>query len=403
MSVPDCETQLATLERLLAISTATLDLALVRACNEIAGSIGADKVDAFLYDAERDTLSAIGSSTQELSRLQRNHGLDQLALANGGRSVEVFRTGESFIDGRVDEDREELRGIRDVLRIRSTIGVPLDVGGKRRGVLMLASLKRDRWVEGHLRFAEAIARWVGMLAHRAELVEEIERNAAAQGRQVAAEELITTLAHDLRNLINPIDVRLQLMQRRAESEHRARDATDAEKGRKSLDRLSTMITEILDVARIGRGSFEIEPRAADLTAIVRDVAATLGTPQQRVICTTEDAIVIVVDVARIRQCLENIVANALKHSPRNADVNILVHRKVDADIERAIIDVIDEGPGVAPEVVRHLFERFVSGGRKGLGIGLFLARQIALAHGGDVTLESGTAKGARFRVTLPIG
>ena len=383
MPVPDCEAQLATLERLLGISTASLDVALMHACNEIAGSLGADKVDAFIYDASRDTLVAIGTSTQPLSNLQRSLGLDQLPLANGGRAVEVYRTGQTFLHGRVDEDPEELRRIREALNVRSSLGVALDVGGKRRGVVMLASLQHERWGSEHARFAATVARWVSTIAYHAELVAELEHNAAAHARQVAAEELVTTLAHDLRNFINPVDVRLQLMLRRAESDGRARDVNDAEKAQSSLARLTSLVHDILDVARIEHGAFDIDPRPHDLTS---------------------ENIVAVFDAARIRQCIENVVGNAIKHSPRNGTVNVVLSRVLKDDGEYAAVDVVDEGPGVSADVVPRLFQRFATGdNRKGLGIGLFLARRIAAHHGGDLTLESRLGEGARFRLTLPIG
>src|SRR5690606_33702275 len=93
----------------------------------------------------------------------------------------------------------------------------LDVGPARRGVLMAASQRPERWGPEHVRFAELVARWVGVVAHRAELVEEMAGNAVEQGRRAVAEELITVLAHDLRNLLGPIDTRLEVLRRRAES------------------------------------------------------------------------------------------------------------------------------------------------------------------------------------------
>ncbi len=377
----------------------------MHACNETATTLGADKVDAFLYEAERDTLAAIGSSTQELSRLQKSLGLDRLPLANGGRVVEVYRTGKSFLHGHVDEDAEELRGIKEALEIRSSIGVALVVGGERKGVLMLSSQQPERWGREHLRFAETVARWVGTLAYHASLVAEIERNAAAQGRQAAAEELVTTLAHDLRNFIHPIDVRLQLVRHRAEIDSRERDLSDADKARASLARLNGLVNDILDVARIGHGALLIDPRPHDLTRLVREIAATLSTPQQPILCMATEDVVVVIDAARIRQCIENLIGNALKHSPQSASVNVVVTRSVkDDDTEQALVEVVDEGPGVSPTLRPRLFQRFATGdARKGLGIGLFLARQIAVLHGGDLTLESHTGKGARFRLTLPLG
>lgn len=396
------------LERLLATSPGSLELALVSACDEIARALGADKVDAFIYDASRDTLVALGTSTQALSRTQRRHGLDQLPLANGGRAVEVFRTGVSFCSGRVDEDPDELLGIKVALKVRSSVTVPLEVGGERRGVLMLASLQHDRWSNEHLGFAEAVSRWVGTLARHAELVEEIERSAAARGRQVAAEELITILAHDLRNFVNPVDLRLQIMAGRAEAEGRPRDQHDADKARRALARLTALIGDLLDSTRVERGALVIEPERVDLAALVRDTAATLSTPQHRVECTVDGEIVALMDGPRIRQCLENLITNAIKHSPRNGRVYVHVRRRADPSTssETATIDVIDEGTGVPMGMIPHLFQRFSTGDSRGskggLGIGLFLARRIATLHGGDVTLESGAHRGARFRLTLPL-
>jgi len=403
MAPRDCAGQLATLERLLAVPTANLELALVHACNEIVQPLGADKADAFLYDAKRDTLVAVGSSTQPLSALEKRHGLDQLALANGGRAVEVYLTGKSFMHGRVDEDDEELRGIRDVLRIRSTIGVPLEVAGKRKGVLLLASLQHDFWTDQDVRFAEATAVWVGRLAHHAELVEEIERNAAERGRLAAAEDLVTTLAHDLRNLLNPVDVRLQLIQRRALAEGRDVDVADVEKARKSVDRLSSLISDILDVTRIEHGSLSIELQPVDLTTLLREVVATLSTPQQPIYFVASEEIVVIADGARIRQSVENMLGNALKHSPASASVTLSLGRTLHGEAECATIDVIDEGPGVPPSLLPHIFERFVTGKKGGLGIGLFLAKRIALLHGGDLKVDTEREKGARFTLTLPMG
>ncbi|TMG77894.1 MAG: histidine kinase, partial [Betaproteobacteria bacterium] len=123
------------LEHLLQLPAGDLKATLSHVSDVIARASGADKVDAFLYDAPRDSLVAVGSSTQPLSMLQRQYGLDVLPLSNGGRSVQVFKSGETFLSGRVDEDAQELPGIREVLKVKSNLGVPLDVGGERRGMM----------------------------------------------------------------------------------------------------------------------------------------------------------------------------------------------------------------------------------------------------------------------------
>ena len=114
---------------------------------------------------------------------------------------------------------------------------------------------------------------------------------------------------------------------------------------------------------------------------------------------------VLADGARVRQCLENLLANAVKHSARNAPVTVVVGKEKREDGVWARVDVIDEGPGIAPELLPRIFERFVAGPKSrqndGLGLGLYLAKRIASAHGGDLTAESSPGKSTRFTLYLP--
>jgi signal transduction histidine kinase len=395
------ERQLDLLEALLRIPAGNLQATLSRVSDLVAAATGADKIDAFLYDMARDSLVAVGSSTQPLSALQRQLGLDVLPLSNGGRTVGVFKTGETYLNGRVDEDTDEVRGIKEALRVRSEIGVPLELGGERRGMLMVASQKPDFFTAEDARFIETVGHWVGIVAHRAELAEAIGRNAVEQGRRAAAEELVTVLAHDLRNYLSPLAMRLELLGARAKRDARADDARDVESARRSVARLSGLVSDILDVARIDQGVFQLEPEPLDLGALVQETVSLLATPEHPVLLRVQDGgpIVVTADAGRLRQCLENIVSNAIQKSPANAAVTVFVSK----GRQRARVDVVDEGPGIPPDLLPHVFERFVSGSRRegGLGLGLYLAKRVAAVHGGDLTVDSPPGKGARFTLSLP--
>jgi two-component system, OmpR family, sensor kinase len=147
---------LATLQRLLESPAADLNVALSHAADAVADALRADKVDAFVHDPMRDSLVAVGVSHQPLSGLERRLGLDVLPLANGGRVVHVFNTGETFTTGRLDQDVDELRGVREAMKIKSKIGVPLEIGGKRRGMMMIASLQPEFFDQDDVRFAESV-------------------------------------------------------------------------------------------------------------------------------------------------------------------------------------------------------------------------------------------------------
>jgi len=398
------ERYLSTLQKLLQILAANLKTALTHAANAVSEALGADKVDAFLYDDTRDSLVAMGTSTQPLSNLQKKLGLDVLPLSNGGRVVWVYRTGEKYRVGDSLKDPEELRGVREGLGIRAQIGVVLEVATQRRGMLMVASLKPDFFTDADAVFVETAARWVGMVAHRSELVENIERHAVEQGRKTVAEELITVLAHDLRNYVSPVVMRLYLLRHRAESERRAADIDDINVSLRGLARLNALVANLLDVARLDEGMFQIDLQPVDLVAMVKEAAAVLSTPENQILVETSDAVIVAADAARMRQCLDNVFTNAINHSPKNAPVSVFISRASKDGQTWGVVQVVDEGPGIPEELLPHIFDRFVTGRKdnNGLGLGLYLAKRIAAAHNGDLEADRFPGKGARFTIRIPL-
>ncbi len=317
--------------------------------------------------------------------------------------MEVFKTGRSFLTGRAEDDREIRRGFREGLGVRSMACVSFDVGGERRGVLLASSASPEHFSESDLRFLEAASTWVGSVAHRAELVQQIAAQAAERGRQSAADEMVTTLAHDLRNYLAPIRARLQLMRGRAEREDQRRYQRDAELVLTSVDRLSRLVDDVLDVGRIEHGLFSLNLQPLDLVATVEDVARAMSTESVPVrVQVGDDEVVVSADPGRLRQCLENVLSNAVKHSPAGQSVTVQVQVRGTDTGQVAEVTVSDRGPGIPPEQVPHVFERFVAGpGSAGLGLGLYLAREIARAHDGSLDAESVPGHGARFTLRLP--
>jgi signal transduction histidine kinase len=401
---PSTELLLDTLQSLLLSPMGETDASRSYASDLVAKATGADKVDVFLFDPKRNSLVAIGSN-QPLSARQRRHGLDVLQIANGGRVVHVFTTGKTFITGRLDQDPDELRGIKEILGIKSKVGVPLEIAGQRRGMMMLASLQPDYFTADDVRFAESVVRWIGTIIHRGELTEEIARNAHEAGRRAVAEELVTVLAHDLRNHFAPILNRLQLLRYETESgaPKGLRDSVDALGA--SMGRLMQMVEEMLDVARIDRGVFHTDARPTEIPPLLDEIARSLGTRERPIDVRVQATRPLVIhgDPARIRQCLENLVSNALQKSPEGATVTVIARNEQRDTQDWCMVEVIDEGPGIPADLLPHIFDRFRSGKVRqgGLGLGLYLARRIAEMHGGEITVESETGKGARFRLYIP--
>jgi two-component system, OmpR family, sensor kinase len=180
---------LSTLQRLLLIDAPELRPALNQASTLIGEAVGADKVDVFLYEAATNSLVALGTSDTPMGHRQQELGLDRLPLANGTPPVTVFQTGAPYVTGRADQDPEQPRGVIDGLGVRSQVDVALVVNGERRGVLGAMTAAPDHFSDRDLRFLEAVAGWIGLVTHRAELFEAQFRESFERGRLEAGEEL----------------------------------------------------------------------------------------------------------------------------------------------------------------------------------------------------------------------
>ncbi|WP_437612470.1 GAF domain-containing sensor histidine kinase [Sorangium sp. So ce834] len=394
---------MATLERLLELPAADLRQSLNQASELLGSALDADKIDIFLFDPSRKTLCAAGTSNTPMGRLQQSLGLDVQAVANGGSIVQVFTTGEPYITGHADQTPGELPGVVHDLGVRSHIAVPLVIEGERRGIVSAQSARPEFFSDGDLRFLSAVSHWIGALTHRAELVEQVTTAAVAQGRRQVAEELITVLAHDLRNHLGPLMNRLDLLHRRAELAGRDDDLRDLDRASDAVERLGQLVSDLLDVGRLEQGLFEIAPEPVDLVALAQDTARALGSPSVEVRVEGPPELVVVADKARLRQALDNLVSNAVKHSPRGKWVLIKLSSDLREGKERAHIDVVDHGSGVPPELLPRIFDRFVTGGKApGIGLGLYLASRIAAAHGATLTVNSPLGEGATFRLSLPV-
>lgn len=382
------------LERLLDIEPEDSEHALDEAATAIADALPAEKVDTFI--AEGSVLRARGTSETDLGRLQQELGLDVLPIANGGRIVQVFLGGRDFLDGHAQADPEELAGVKE-LGVRSTIATRFVVGAEPRGVLAAASTREEAFDAEDLQFLRAVSRWVGALVHRTELRDRAMRAAVDEGRRLAAEELVTVLAHDLGNYLTPLRGRLEMALRDAERGGRTANTARLAMAISSVDQIASLTADLLDVSRIEEGILRLRPTEIRVAPLVSRVAQAFANDTVQIRTEVPRTLVMYADERRIAQVLTNLVSNAIHHSPKGAAVTIAAER----DDQAVEIRVIDQGPGVASDVVPRVFKRYARGPRStGLGIGLYLAERIASAHGGRLTLDS-TATGATFVLRLP--
>lgn len=398
----DSERLLRTLQQLLEIEATDVERALNEASDLLGLALRADKVDVFLFDAATDELVALGVSDTAMSEREVNAGLDRLPLVSGGRITAVFQTGQPFRSGHADTDGALPAGFSRWVGVRSALAASLLFAGERRGVLIAYAGKPDFFSAADLGFLAAVARWVGGIAHRAELVQRIADQAAQEGRRMAAEELMSVLAHDLGNYLTPLFGRMNMIRRRAAREGLSRYEEDAGAALRELERLRQMIADLTDATRLEQGLFGLNLQDLDLAALVRETAASMEGPDVPVAVNAPAALTIAADPARLRQVLENLLANALRYSPEGKPAAISLTEEIHPGERWAVLTVADEGSGIPPDVLPRLFTRFARGQESsGLGLGLYLAHGIAAAHGGTLTADSPLGHGARFTLRLP--
>ena len=376
--------------------------ALTAVSTRVAEVLGCDKVDTFLLDEAHQTLFAEGTSETEMGSRQRALGLHILALANGSRIVQVFESGTSHLEHHSERDPEELPAIVENLGVKSTVSVPLEVNGVRRGVLAAASSKAEFFQARDLNFLTITSRWIGMLCHRAELAEHTRKIETEQARRKGADEVIAVLAHDLRNHLQPLIGRLQMMRIDLENGVPVA-ASNVGSALTSAQRLARLTEDLLDMKRLDEGLFSLRLAPVDLAMLCRETAESLSTAAVPVQTGGEPSLLAVIDEERIRQTLENLVANAIRYSPPGKPVQLHVSAAASNHARNAVVEVLDSGPGISKEIAATLFDRFsFSSDSKGLGLGLHLAKQIARVHSGELSVHSRPTGGTRFRLVLPL-
>ncbi|OJH41299.1 PAS domain-containing sensor histidine kinase [Cystobacter ferrugineus] len=233
----------------------------------------------------------------------------------------------------------------------------------------------------------------------AESLERLRR--AAEFR----ERFLGIVGHDLRNPLGAIDLSARVLDRSGhldESEHRM-----VGRIRASTERMARMIGELLDFTR-GRlgGGMPVQPRVADLAAICREAVeeARMSMPGARVCLRVRGHGAGEWDAGRLSQVISNLVSNAVHYSPEGKPVRVTLRGE---SVEDVVLTVHNHGPPIPAELLPVLFEPFRRGpgtgpsNRDGLGLGLYIVRQIVLAHGGQLDVSSSADKGTTFTVRLP--
>ena len=381
-------------------SSLDLDQAFGAFSRELRGLVAFERVTLVLVEGGRAEVMAVAG-----------RGVERVFPAGSARPVEgsvleevlegklVYRAS---IDPPLYPEEEELLS----LGLRSRVLAPLQVGPRTIGMLGLVRAEADAFAPAELDLVSLLGRLVATAVQNIRAY-EAERSPADELRRLSAlrADFVSLVSHELRSPMAAVIGAARTMQ------GRWRELTPEQRQSflgligDETSRLATLIDDVLDTSRIEAGTFSFTFSDVDLAELLRDVVAAAEVAQDEVELTADVGALPRVrgDRERLRQVIQNLVDNAVKYSSAGGRVRV---RAVPGN-GHVQIDVADEGPGIPPEDQELIFEKFgrSSGGtaKPGTGLGLFIARSIAEAHGGSLGVESIPKRGSVFRLELPTG
>ena len=345
------------------------------------------------------------------SQVVATAGLGAEAFPSGLPADQLARVVERVADGRVhtradmtvDTQPEEEPLV--ALGLRSRIVAPLESGGRVIGLLSVSRLDPDGYTPEDVELVALLGRLIATTVQNIRAF-EAERATVEELRRLSAlrADFVSMVSHELRSpMAAVIGSARTLEQRWRELRPEQREAFLAVIGDET-GRLSNLIEDVLHTSRIEAGTFSYRFESVDLARLVRDSvsAAELAQDEVRVSADVGPGVTeIRGDGERLRQLFDNLVSNAVKFSQTGQEVRVTLAG------ENGVVRIAvrDQGPGIPPEHQGLIFEKFgraaAGHAKPGTGLGLFIARSIAEAHGGSLDVQSVVGSGTTFTVTLP--
>jgi PAS domain S-box-containing protein len=232
---------------------------------------------------------------------------------------------------------------------------------------------------------------------------------AAESALHTRDQFLAVAAHELKNPLTSLKGYAEVLHRRAQREH-----TLSERDQRILQvilaqakRLHGLIDSLLDIGRIQAGGFRIEPKLLDLCGLVRELVEEMQPALEQHTIHLEcevDTLIVAGDASRLAQVVQNLLQNALKYSPFGGPVTVRIYRQHD----RAYLAISDQGIGIPKAAQAHLFQQFYRATNveeqhiQGMGIGLYVVKEIVTLHDGEITVVSREGEGSTFTISLPL-
>ena len=284
-------------------------------------------------------------------------------------------------------------------RFRSYLCVPLTSRGRTLGALTFVAGKPGRLGERELSLAQELAVRAAAAVDNARLYQQSQEAIRLR------EDFLSIAAHEFKTPLTSLNLNVQMLKRQRPAEGAERFSRSVEMIERQVGRLGNLVNQLLDVTRAARGRLQLGREEVELSQLVRDVVARTAVDLGKAQCPLELSapapVVGLWDRLGLEQVVTNLLSNAIKYGPGRP-----IRIAIGSDGARARLEVRDEGIGISPGDLKRVFDRFERAVPTqhygGLGLGLYITRQIIEALGGTIRVESLPGEGALFTVELPL-
>ena len=383
-------------------SSLELDEAFGAFIRELRGLVPFERTAIVLV--EGDTATTMATAGRGADEVFPPGNADPIA----GSLLERVLEGKIVVRGDLTERDSPADGQLLALGLRSELVAPLLLGARPIGMLSLSRDRPDAFSEDEIELVSLLGRLVATAVQNIRAYEAERRRVEELARlSELRADFVSLVSHELRSPMAAVIGAARTLQDRWRMLTAPQRESFLALIGDETSRLAELVGDVLDTSRIEAGTFSYRFEEVDLRRVVDEAveAAALAQQEVPVLASVHGALpAIRGDHARLRQVLGNLIENAVKYSPEGGEVRVSA-----AAANGAVrIAVRDTGPGIPQEHQRRIFEKFgradVEGGSKpGTGLGLFIARSIAEAHGGALDVSSGGDPGSTFTLTLPVG
>jgi len=346
----------------------------------------------------------VGLWDEASGMLQFRQELGDLQPMAPGEAISgrAFLQQKALSTNRAERDAPERADEYRRTGIRAIVSAPISSGDQRLGVLTVYAVRPPVFTDDVVAVVRTLAEQAALVLRSHQLLREAAQVRAMAEATRMKDDFLSVVAHDVRTPLTTILINSELLQN-ALPDH-DRNARRAQSLHAEAVRLKHLVEDYLDVVRSEQATADAEPRreARDLVQLGREAVAGLDGGQGRIDVKAWEPVEAMVDAGRIGQLIQNLVSNALKYSEPHDRVRLFIGQ----EDGRPVIRVSDLGIGIPEADIPFLFERFHRGSNtddrryRGMGLGLYICKQIAQEHGGQITVESRVGLGTTFTVRL---